>query len=47
MRRGAWSEGSKVTKRLLACGVIAGPLYVIVGATEAFVREGFDPTPET
>ena len=33
-----------LTKALLACGVAAGPLYVVVGATEAFAREGFDPT---
>lgn len=32
------------TKALLTCGVFAGPLYVIVGAIEAFAREGFDPT---
>lgn len=32
------------TKVLLTCGVVAGPLYVIVGATEALTREGFDPT---
>lgn len=29
---------------LLACGVAAGPLYVVVGATEALVRPGFDLT---
>ena len=27
---------------LLACGVIAGPLYIIVGLAQAFTREGFD-----
>ena len=32
------------TKALLTCGVVAGPLYVVVGAIEAFTREGFDPT---
>lgn len=32
------------TKVLLVCGVVAGPLYVVVGAVEAFAREGFDPT---
>jgi hypothetical protein len=38
------SNHGKATKALLACGVAAGPLYVVVGAIEAFTREGFDPT---
>ena len=38
------SNHGTLTKALLACGVTAGPLYVVVGATEAFAREGFDPT---
>jgi hypothetical protein len=32
------------TRALLRCGVVAGPLYVAVGAIEAFARDGFDPT---
>lgn len=32
------------TRALLSCGVVAGPIYVVVGAIEAFAREGFDPT---
>jgi hypothetical protein len=35
---------TKATRALLACGDAAGPVYVIVGAIEAFTREGFDPT---
>ena len=35
---------TKATRALLACGVAAGPVHVIVGAIEAFIREGFDPT---
>ncbi len=35
---------STTTKALLACTLVAGPLYVVVGAIEAFVRPGFDPT---
>lgn len=31
-------------KTLLATGAIAGPLYVIVSAIEAFTRKGFNPT---
>lgn len=30
------------TRALLACGVAAGPLYVVVGAAQALTREGFD-----
>jgi hypothetical protein len=41
---GASSEATKATRALLACGVVAGPLYVVVGAIEAFTRPGFDPT---
>jgi Protein of unknown function (DUF998) len=29
-------------RRLLACGVIAGPLFVAVALIQAFTREGFD-----
>lgn len=32
------------TRALLACGVVAGPLYVVVGSIEALARPGFDPT---
>jgi hypothetical protein len=30
--------------RLLACCVVAGPLFLAVWAIQAFTREGFDPT---
>lgn len=40
----ASSGTTKVTRALLACGVAAGPVYVIVGSIEALTREGFDPT---
>src|SRR5919198_707623 len=33
---------STTTRRLLACGVVAGPLYFAVGLGQAFTREGFD-----
>jgi hypothetical protein len=29
---------------LLLCGVIAGPIYVVVGLIQMLIREGFDPT---
>jgi hypothetical protein len=31
-------------KLLLACGVLAGPLYIIVGVAQILTREGFDIT---
>ena len=30
--------------RLLACGMLAGPLFLAVGLTQAFTRDGFDPS---
>src|SRR5437867_12658864 len=38
------SRDAKLIKVLLLCGVVAGPLYVIVGAIEMLTRPGFDPT---
>src|SRR5215212_2364542 len=35
---------TKMTKILLACGVIAGPVYLIVGLAQAFTRSRFDIT---
>ena len=34
---------AKSTRILLSCGVIAGPLYVIVGVIEMLTRPGYDP----
>ncbi len=33
---------TRVTRSLLGYGVIAGPVYVVVGLTEALSRDGFD-----
>jgi hypothetical protein len=33
---------SELTKRLLACGAVAGPIYVIVGLIQILIRPGFD-----
>ena len=33
-----------LTKALLACGIVAGPFYVVVGLVQAFNRPGFDIT---
>jgi len=38
------TDYAKVTKALLACGIIAGPLYVIVGLIQMAIRPGFDIT---
>lgn len=35
---------TKLTRALLACGVVAGPIYIIVGGIEMLTRPGFDPT---
>jgi hypothetical protein len=35
---------SKVTGALLAGGIVAGPLYILVGALEMLTRPGFDAT---
>ncbi len=32
------------TTRLLACGIIAGPLFLATWLIQAFTRKGFDPT---
>jgi hypothetical protein len=33
---------TKVTRALLACGLVAGPLYVVVGLVQMLIRDGFD-----
>jgi hypothetical protein len=33
---------SEVTRALLACGVVAGPLFVVVATLEALTRRGYD-----
>ena len=33
-----------LTRMLLACGVVTGPLYLVVGVTQALTRRGFDIT---
>jgi len=32
------------TRRLLACGILAGPIYILVGLAQILTREGFDMT---
>ncbi len=35
-------QSTRLMKTFLACGVITGPLYIIVGLDQAFTRPGFD-----
>ncbi len=37
-------SGTRWTRALLACGTLAGPLYIIVGLIQIFIRPGFDVT---
>ena len=37
-------QTTKLTRALLICGIVAGPLFTIVGLTQAFTRPGFDLT---
>ena len=37
-------QTTKLTRALLICGVIAGPLFTVVGLIQAFTRPGFDLT---
>ena len=39
---GASNRSETITKALLTCGIVAGPLYMIVGAVEVLTRPGFD-----
>lgn len=36
------SSPAAMTRALLVCGVIAGPLYIVVGAIQILIRPGFD-----
>jgi hypothetical membrane protein len=36
------STTTSATRALLACGIVAGPLYVIVAFIQAMTRDGFD-----
>ena len=38
----ATTSANTLTAALLRCGVIAGPLYIIVGAIQVLIRPGFD-----
>jgi len=37
------AETSRRTQMLLACGAVAGPLFIVVGVTQALTRAEFDP----
>ena len=38
------SDAAKLTKTLLVCGVIAGPVYIALGIFQMLVRPGSIPT---
>src|SRR5262245_12603965 len=37
-------DDATLTKTLLTCGIVAGPLYIIVGLIQMAIRPGFDIT---
>jgi Protein of unknown function (DUF998) len=39
---GSSATTTKQARALLACGVVAGPLFLAAGLIQAFTREGFD-----
>ncbi|MFD4295446.1 DUF998 domain-containing protein [Rhodococcus sp. NPDC058532] len=42
--RNSDAGGTATTRRLLACGVAAGPIYLAVAAVQVVTRDGFDLT---
>jgi hypothetical protein len=44
MNGGKMDEKTQLTRLLLACGIIAGPIYILVGLAQILVRDGFDVT---
>ena len=42
LRASAIHVGDQLTEKLLRCGMAAGPIYVVVGLSQALLREGFD-----
>jgi hypothetical membrane protein len=39
-----FASSNTITRVLLQCGVIAGPVYVFIGLVQALTRSGFDIT---
>jgi hypothetical membrane protein len=35
---------TKLTRALLACGIVAGPLYIVLGLIQILIRPGYDIT---
>src|SRR6185436_5158065 len=40
----ASARATKLTRVLLVCGILAGPIYIIIGLAQALTRPGFDIT---
>jgi len=38
------TDDARLTKALLTCGIVAGPLYIILGLIQMAIRPGFDIT---
>ncbi len=38
------SRMSNLTKLLLKCGIVAGPIYILTGILQILIRPGFNPT---
>jgi hypothetical protein len=39
-----YATAGKLTRAMLICGVIAGPIYILLGIIQMLIRPGFDPT---
>src|SRR5213083_2580384 len=37
-----YGPANAITRVLLRCGIVAGPLYIVVGAIQLVIRPGFD-----
>ena len=42
--RASDAQTTRLTRAFLACGVVAGPLFTVVGLIQAYTRPGFDLT---
>src|ERR1041385_4353426 len=38
------ADDARLTKALLTCGIVAGPLYIVLGLIQMAIRPGFDIT---
>ena len=38
----SWPPSATLTRTLLACGAVAGPVFIVVAVLQGFLRAGFD-----